>query len=86
MVMGDFNDVPWSRTTTRFRETGDWRDPRIGRGTYATFPSRYLFAGWPLDQLMVKGDLEVGSFAVLPDNGSDHRAMYTRVCARPAGS
>ena len=85
LVMGDFNDVPWSRTTTRFRETGDWRDPRIGRGTYATFPSRYLFAGWPLDQLMVKGDLEVGSFAVLPDNGSDHRAMYTQVCARPAG-
>ena len=71
--------------TYRFRETGDWRDPRIGRGTYATFPSRYLFAGWPLDQLMVKGDLEVGSFAVLPDNGSDHRAMNTRICARPAG-
>lgn len=80
-VMGDFNDVPWSRTTSKFRETGDWRDPRIGRGTYPTFPANLLAVGWPLDQLMLKGKLELTSFEVLPDNGSDHRAMFARFCS-----
>lgn len=83
-VMGDFNDVPWSRTTTKFRETGDWRDPRIGRGTYPTFPSDYRAIGWPLDQLMLKGDLNLVSFEVLPDNSSDHRALLARLCAPSA--
>lgn len=84
LVMGDFNDVPWSRTTTRFRETGDWRDPRIGRGTYPTFPANLLLLGWPLDQAMIKGRLNFAAFEVLPDNGSDHRALLAKVCA-PAG-
>ncbi|MEE4349833.1 MAG: endonuclease/exonuclease/phosphatase family protein [Pacificimonas sp.] len=80
LVMGDFNDVPWSRTTSKFREAGEWRDPRIGRGTYPTFPANLLLAGWPLDQIMVKGELEVASFEIMPDNGSDHRAILTTVC------
>ncbi len=84
VVMGDFNDVPWSRTTTRFREQGDWRDPRIGRGTYPTFPADLTMLGWPLDQMMVKGDMHVRSFAVMPDNGSDHRAMRAQLCLSQA--
>lgn len=79
-VMGDFNDVPWSRTTTKFRSMGEWRDPRIGRGTSPTFPANLRLIGWPLDQLMVKGDLELRSFEVLPDNGSDHRGLYANIC------
>lgn len=81
VVMGDFNDVPWSRTTSKFRETGDWRDPRVGRGTYPTFPADMTLVGWPLDQLMVKGGIELQSFEVLPNNSSDHRAMLAQVCA-----
>ncbi len=80
LVMGDFNDVPWSRTTTKFRAMGDWRDPRIGRGTYPTFPADILLLGWPLDQLMLKGRLHMMSFEVLADNGSDHRAMLGNIC------
>jgi endonuclease/exonuclease/phosphatase (EEP) superfamily protein YafD len=82
-VMGDFNDVPWSRTTTKFREQGGWRDPRIGRGAFPTFPSDWLFVGWPLDHIMVKGQLELVSFEILPDNGSDHRAVWAKLCADP---
>ncbi len=80
IVMGDFNDVPWSRTTTEFRETGNWRDPRIGRGTFATFPADWLLLGWPLDQIMVKGDMKLQSFEVLPHNSSDHRAIIGNFC------
>ena len=80
-VMGDFNDVPWSRTTTKFREIADWRDPRIGRGTYPTFPADKLLLGWPLDHLMLKGELRLASFEILHGNGSDHRAVFANLCA-----
>ena len=80
IAMGDFNDVPWSTTTTSFREIGDWKDPRIGRGTYPTFPSFAPFFGWPLDQIMVNGDIKVREFQVLPANGSDHRAVLGQFC------
>ncbi len=80
LVMGDFNDVPWSRTTTRFREAGDWRDPRIGRGTFPTFPASLTLLGWPLDQIMVRGDLDLRDFTVMPNNGSDHRAIRAILC------
>ena len=81
LVMGDFNDVPWSLVTSEFREVGSWRDPRIGRGTYPTFPGGAMnMLGYPLDQVMIRGDLQLRSFEVLPDNGSDHRAMTATVC------
>lgn len=80
IVMGDFNDVPWSSTTEAFREEGDWLDPRIGRGTYPTFPSKLLPIGWPLDQIMIKGNVQIADFTVLRHNGSDHRAITGRFC------
>ena len=80
IVMGDFNDVPWSRTTTRFREEGGWVDPRIGRGTYPTFPASYVPLGWPLDQVMVKGGVRVADFTVMPATSADHRAMKAEFC------
>lgn len=80
LTMGDFNDVPWSRTTTRFREEGNWRDPRIGRGTFPTFPADLTLLGWPLDQIMLRGDLDLRDFTIMPGNGSDHRAVRATVC------
>jgi endonuclease/exonuclease/phosphatase (EEP) superfamily protein YafD len=80
LVMGDFNDVPWSRTTDAFRRGGGWDDPRIGRGSFATFPADYVPLGWPLDQVMVKGDLGVRSFEVLEHAGSDHLGLIAQIC------
>ena len=82
LVMGDFNDVPWSRTTATFREKGKWLDPRIGRGTFPTFPASYAFVGWPLDQLMTKNQMDVASFERMENVGSDHLPMRARVCLR----
>lgn len=65
----------------RVCETDQWRDRRIGRGTYPTVPADKHFLGWPLDQIMVKGALELRSFEVLPENGSDHRALLALICA-----
>ena len=80
LVMGDFNDVPWSRTTSGFRAAGDYRDPRIGRGTYPTFPASIVPLGWPLDQILVKNGMRVAQFAILPDVGADHRPVFVRAC------
>lgn len=82
LVMGDFNDVPWSRTTTTFREQGGWRDPRIGRGSFPTFPVGYTLVGWPLDQLMVKNKVEAVSFTRMENVGSDHLPVLAHVCIR----
>ena len=82
VVMGDFNDVPWSTTTTQFRNDGDYRDPRAGRGTYPTFPASMAFIGWPLDQIMVKNAIRVQSFEILEDVGADHLPMKGRFCLR----
>lgn len=83
-VMGDFNDVPWSHTTSRFRREGGFLDPRIGRGTYPTFPADHTWLGWPIDLLLVKSAIHVERFEVLDAVGSDHRPVLARLCVEPA--
>ena len=83
LAIGDFNDVPWSRTTENFRETGNYLDPRAGRGSYATFPADYALLGWPLDQIMVKDGVKVEELRIGPDVGSDHLPLIARVCVDP---
>lgn len=84
LAIGDFNDVPWSRTTQNFVAEGGYLDPRVGRGSFATFPARFALLGWPLDQLFVKNGVKVESFRLLDDDtGSDHLALRADVCAGP---
>ncbi|MEB3416789.1 endonuclease/exonuclease/phosphatase family protein [Alteriqipengyuania sp. WL0013] len=84
LAIGDFNDVPWSRTTENFREEGDYLDPRVGRGTFATFPASLAFAGWPLDQIMIKDGVKVAEMNIGRNVGSDHLPMIAKVCVDPA--
>lgn len=86
LTIGDFNDVPWSQTTQKLVKRGDYFDPRVGRGTFATFPANWALLGWPLDQLFIKNGVKVESFRVLPDVGSDHLPIAAEVCVNPAGS
>ncbi len=82
MAMGDFNDVAWSRTVERFVLEDGYLDPRIGRGTYASFPAKYAAIGWPLDQIFVTPAFTVGAVRVLENVGSDHRSLAVRLCLR----
>lgn len=82
LAMGDFNDVPWSRTTQRFISEGGYLDPRVGRGLYASFPAAHILLGWPLDQIFVTPDFTVGAVRVLENVGSDHRPLAMRLCLR----
>jgi endonuclease/exonuclease/phosphatase (EEP) superfamily protein YafD len=82
LAMGDFNDVAWSRTTQRFMREGGFLDPRIGRGLFRSFPSKYLLLGWPLDHLVVSPDFTMGDVRILDHVGSDHRPLAARLCLR----
>lgn len=88
LAIGDFNDVAWSHTSQLFKRVGGYLDPRIGRGTFATFPARTPLLGWPLDHLFVTPEFAVRDLAVLEDVGSDHLPVHARLCltGRPSDS
>lgn len=85
IAMGDFNDVPWSRTTQLFKTVGRFLDPRIGRGSYPTFPADYAALGWPLDQLFVTSEFTFRTLRVLENVGSDHRPLSAQLCLQRRG-
>lgn len=83
LAIGDFNDVAWSDTSQLFKRIGGYLDPRVGRGTYATFPARFPLLAWPLDHLFVTSEFTVRTMRVLEDVGSDHRPIYSELCLAP---
>lgn len=88
LAIGDFNDVAWSHTSQLFKRVGGYLDPRIGRGTFATFPARTPLLGWPLDHMFVTPEFAVRDLEVLEDVGSDHLPVHARLCltGRPSDS
>lgn len=86
LAVGDFNDVAWSTTSRLFKEIGAFLDPRIGRGTYATFPANMTWLGWPLDHLFMTEEFLMAQLRVLENVGSDHRPVSSRLCLAPAAA
>lgn len=86
IVMGDLNDVAWSRTSGLFRRAGGMLDPRVGRGFYPTFNANYPLLRWPLDHLFVSPHFRVMKLDLLPDIGSDHLPIFFRLCLTEEGS
>lgn len=86
LAIGDFNDVAWSQTSQLFKQVGEFLDPRIGRGTYATFPADMTWLGWPLDHLFVTEEFLLDDLQVLENVGSDHRPVASRLCLIPAAA
>ena len=85
IVLGDLNDVAWSKTSQLFREVSGTADPRVGRGLYPTFNARYPLFQWPLDHMFVTPHWRLLSLDRLNDVGSDHFPIFYRFClTRPA--
>lgn len=86
VVLGDLNDVAWSRSSRLFRKVGGMGDPRVGRGLYPTFTAQYPLLRWPLDHLFVTPHWRLLDVTRLGPTGSDHFPIRYSVClAKPAG-
>lgn len=76
VIMGDFNNVAWSKSSILFRKTSGLIDPRIGHGFVSTFHAKYFFFRFPIDLLFHSEDVFVKELKSLENFGSDHFPVY----------
>ena len=77
ILIGDLNDVAWSKISKKFKAITNMGDPREGRGFYATFPT-YSPIRIPLDHVFCSRELTLLDFRRLPHVGSDHHPVFVK--------
>ncbi|WP_246126055.1 endonuclease/exonuclease/phosphatase family protein [Bizionia myxarmorum] len=76
IVVGDFNNVAWAKSSILFKNTSKLIDPRIGRGFIATYHAKYRLLRFPIDLFFHTSDIFVQDFKTLSTIGSDHLPLF----------
>lgn len=79
IVIGDMNDVAWSRTNDLFQRISGLLDPRVGRGFFATFNANWPPIRFPLDHIFHSRHFRLAAFERLGRCGSDHFPVYAKL-------
>ena len=77
IVVGDFNNVAWARSSILFRKTSELIDSRIGRGFVSTFHANYWLLKFPIDLFFHSSDVFIKDLKTLRSIGSDHLPLYS---------
>ena len=85
IVIGDFNDIPWSSTSKLFQQTSELLDVRVGRGFYSTFNAKKILLRWPLDHIYVSPEFRLSSIKNCESIDSDHFPLYVELNFEPEG-
>jgi endonuclease/exonuclease/phosphatase (EEP) superfamily protein YafD len=83
IVVGDLNDVAWSRTNDLFQSISGLLDPRIGRGFFNTFNANWPVMRFPLDHAFSSRHFRLVEFKRLPHCGSDHFPVFAKLSFEP---
>jgi len=83
IVLGDFNDVAWSATTSLFQNVSELLDVRKGRGFYNTFNAKNPVLRWPLDHIFISAEFRTITIELGADVNSDHFPTYTHLSFEP---
>jgi len=78
IVVGDFNNVAWSKSSKLFKKLSGLIDPRVGRGFFSTFHANYWLLRFPIDLLFHSNSIFIEEFKTLKNIGSDHLPLYCR--------
>lgn len=83
LVVGDLNDVAWSRTTELFLRLSGLLDPRRGRGLFNSFHADHALVRFPLDHVFVSPHFRLVEMRRLAHVGSDHFPMCITLSLEP---